>query len=277
MYLERADQNNLADLEDEFLREKRMILGEGVFFSLSILIGSILVILSWRRREKLIHQQNNFVLAVTHELKSPISAIMLAFQTMARKNLKEEQKQMLMNQGISESKRLNQVVDNILITSRIDSRSNLNLNPIDVSKISHEILDHFSKIFPDYLFTWQIAESIIANVDTIAFQAIVKNLVENSVKYSEPGTEIKLDLNQNDKNIVLKISDQGYGIPSEERKKIFDKFYRIGDENTRASKGTGLGLYIVSQFVRGHKGKITVSPNSPKGTVFKIIIPNEVK
>ena len=97
------------------------------------------------------------------------------------------------------------------------------------------------------------------------------NLIENALKYSPKQTTITIGLKKEGDKIALTIADEGVGIPKEERLNIFTKFYRLGNESTRTTKGTGLGLYIVKEIVDHHKALIEVHSNTPKGSVFKIL------
>ena len=115
--------------------------------------------------------------------------------------------------------------------------------------------------------------ALYINADVSGMISIVTNLLENASKYSEVGSEIKIDLAEENNSIVLSVSDAGEGIPDEEKENIFMKFYRIGNENTRKKKGTGLGLFIVKNLVLLHNGAIEVKNNSPKGTIFALQFP----
>jgi signal transduction histidine kinase len=109
--------------------------------------------------------------------------------------------------------------------------------------------------------------------DYSAIRSVIINLLENAVKYSEGVPEINIGLTLTNERCNIELSDKGIGIDQSERKKIFEKFYRVGNEDQRKTKGTGLGLYIVDQIVRAHNGFITVSSNQPKGTIFNIFLP----
>ena len=104
-------------------------------------------------------------------------------------------------------------------------------------------------------------------------QMVVSNLLENAVKYTPEHLPINIILINGDKALTIQIIDLGCGIPDNEKKKIFNKFYRVGNEESRKSKGTGLGLYLTNKIVQQHKGRITVKDNSPNGSIFEITIP----
>jgi two-component system, OmpR family, sensor histidine kinase CiaH len=100
---------------------------------------------------------------------------------------------------------------------------------------------------------------------------LISNLLENAQKYSPTSKTITCKLYKKNKKIYLQIIDEGAGIPNNEKENIFQKFYRIGNEQTRHSKGTGLGLFISKKIVLSHKAEITVTDNDPQGTIFTVI------
>ena len=117
-------------------------------------------------------------------------------------------------------------------------------------------------------------ESNFIVADPTAITTIAFNLLENAVKYSPPGeAEVQIIVRQKRGRVFFKVADKGIGIPDEDKGRIFEKFYRIGSEDTRKTKGTGLGLYIVKQIVKAHNGSIVVRNNVPSGSVFEITLP----
>ena len=107
----------------------------------------------------------------------------------------------------------------------------------------------------------------------LLLQMTITNLLENAIKYTPPGSPIEVRLEKDKREVCLQVSDCGHGILDSEKSKIFTKFYRIGDEATRRTKGTGLGLYLTSRIVRQHKGRLTVKDNIPNGAIFQITLP----
>jgi signal transduction histidine kinase len=108
--------------------------------------------------------------------------------------------------------------------------------------------------------------------DFMIWKLVMSNLIENARKYSNKEELITVELKPKDKKTIIAVKDLGNGIPDDEKKKIFEKFYRIGNENTRSSKGTGLGLYIVKKIVQLYKYDISVKNNTPKGSIFEVTI-----
>jgi signal transduction histidine kinase len=109
--------------------------------------------------------------------------------------------------------------------------------------------------------------------DKFALSSVVTNLLENAVKYSGPCAEVSVKLCKIDEKPFLSVSDRGLGIPDNEKMLIFDKFYRVGDEEIRTQKGSGLGLYISQEFVKLHKGIIGFKSNKEKGSIFYFKLP----
>src|SRR5699024_8124737 len=113
----------------------------------------------------------------------------------------------------------------------------------------------------------------IVEGDVLMLQIVCSNLIENAQKYAPDGTEVFIRLFKKENNAVLQIKDEGEGIPKEEKTKIFNRFYRIGNENTRKTKGTGLGLFLTKKILAQHKGNIVVKDNVPSGSIFEVTLP----
>lgn len=111
------------------------------------------------------------------------------------------------------------------------------------------------------------------NTDVVGFTSVVINLLENAIKYSGEEGEVNVALNEDSANVFLSVTDTGIGIGDADKTKVFDKFYRVGNEDTRKTKGTGLGLYIVKRMVEIGNGEITISDNQPRGTIFNLRFP----
>ena len=256
-------------------RQQMMIFGEASVFFIALMLGMWFVFRSFRQELELSRQQRNFLLSITHELKSPIASIRLILDTFKKRTLKPEQVQKLSRNGISEAERLHTLVNNILLAARLDSGMAVSLGEIELKPFLYRIVDQLKDKYPNVLFSFR-SDAYIPRIhaDPNAMTSIALNLLENAVKYSpKDDNEIELSLKKGQDNIVMEIADKGLGIPDEEKSKIFKKFYRVGSEDTRKTKGTGLGLYIVKSLVEVHKGNISVKNNYPKGTIFRVQLP----
>ncbi|MFT4061184.1 MAG: HAMP domain-containing sensor histidine kinase [Edaphocola sp.] len=254
---------------------KRQYLGEGATFLIIILIGAAVVYTSIRSNHLLARQQSNFILSVTHELKSPIAAVKLNLQTLARRKLDEQTQQQLIKRSVDEANRLDDLCNNLLLASQMESRhykaTEERINLSDVAQDSLHAYEHRSK----HQVLGRIEEDCFVSGDRLLYRLAINNLLENAIKYTPPDTTISLELSRQDDDLVLSVTDEGPGISDEEKSKVFKKFYRIGNENARKTKGTGLGLYLTSKIVQQFKGSISVRNNEPKGTIFEITVPGD--
>ena len=262
------------ELRDAYKRQEWMILGEASVFVLSLLIGIVFINRGYHKEILAAKQSSNFLLSITHELKSPIASIRLGFETLQRKKLSEEQAHLLLKNGINDTDRLNNLVSDLLLSARLESTYQLNTELFSLEILIEECVQLLKQKFPSAILKVNLIQEmpeILA--DYSAIRSVIINLLENAVKYSDSVPEINIGLTSNNERCVIEISDKGIGIDQSERKKIFEKFYRVGNEDQRKTKGTGLGLYIVDQIVRAHNGSITVSSNQPKGTIFNVFLP----
>jgi len=261
-------------LRDAYKRQEWMILGEASVFVLSLLIGIIFINRGYHKEILAAKQSSNFLLSITHELKSPIASIRLGFETMQRKKLSEEQALVLLKNGINDTDRLNNLVSDLLLSARLESTYQLNTELFSLEVLIDECVQFLKQKFPSAIIKVNLIHEMPEMLaDYSAIRSVIINLLENAIKYSDSVPEINIGLTSTKERCNIEISDIGIGIAPNERKKIFEKFYRIGNEDQRKTKGTGLGLYIVDQIVRAHNGTITVSSNQPKGTIFNIFLP----
>jgi signal transduction histidine kinase len=264
-------------LSTRYTRQEWMIVGEAVVFVISLGFGVYLINRGYNKEMVASQQSRNFLLSITHELKSPIASIRLVLETLLRHELPREKAIQLKNNALKETERLNTLVNNLLFSAKLESKYQANKEPLDLPILLEEIINKLKDKYPEAEFTYQQEEEIPFFLgDKMGLISVALNLLENAVKYS--GTGGKAIINtylgfETSQQIKLEIKDQGVGVPEKEKKNIFRKFYRVGNEDTRTAKGTGLGLYIVDQIVRAHDGRINVHDNLPKGTVFEVLLP----
>ncbi|HUX85194.1 MAG TPA: ATP-binding protein [Chitinophagaceae bacterium] len=272
-----ADETYQAGLR-EILRQERLhtlqYFGEGGTFLLIILIGAGYVYGAVRRQIRLSHQQLNFMMAVTHELKSPIAVIRLNMETLSLRTLGEEAKAKLLNHTIMETLRLNQLCNNMLMASQLESRQyQVTRENLDMEALLDHCIRENRPRSNTHEFLAELTPGVMVSGDRFMLHLAFNNLMENAIKYSPPGSSIRVSLTSVGHRAVIQVVDQGSGIPDGEKRKIFNRFYRIGNENTRMTKGTGLGLYLTMAIVKQHRGSISVMDNAPKGSIFEIIFP----
>ena len=212
-------------------------------------------------------RQNNFLLSVTHEFKTPIAAIRLMLQTSKNPKVKEEKRAELIDNSIQNTFRLEELAENMLTAMQIENNKyQFNLNQVDFSDLVRQSIEN-QRINGN--INGIIEDDIYLTGDAFILKMVVNNLLENAFKYSN-NQSVEVNLYKKGSKKILEVKDLGIGIKKQDYKNIFKKFYRIQDEETRTTKGTGLGLFIVKQTLKRHKGKISVSENKPKGSMFKI-------
>jgi two-component system, OmpR family, sensor histidine kinase CiaH len=260
-------------IEDQQKRSISKFIGEGSTFLLLILIGAVFVFRSVRRQFSLQQQQQNFVMAITHELKTPIAVSKLNLETLQKYQLDESKKQKLLQMTLQETIRLDSLINNILLSSQLeDSSYQISMEDISLSDLVRKTSQQFSMRYPDRPLTTEIQDGIETTGDPILLKLLVSNLLENAHKYSPASTPIIIKL-KSSRNIRLEVLDQGSGIADDEKENIFKKFYRIGAERTRRTQGTGLGLYLCKKIIEDHRGEIHVEDNNPEGSKFIIQLP----
>lgn len=264
-------RNELAQIIAEKKRVTVMHLSEGLFFLALIIITAVIVFRSVRRQFRLQQQQQNFMMAVTHELKTPIAVTRLNLETLQKYNLDPEKQKRLLRTTLEETSRLNFLTNNILISSQLEGgRYNFSKEELDLSDLLKDCLQDFRNRFPDRRFEGNIEADVDVKGDAMLLQILINNLLENAIKYSPRESPIIAGLQRKGAKVQLNVSDSGPGIPEDEQKKIFGKFYRVGNESTRKTQGTGLGLYLCSKIARDHNADISVTNNIPHGANFAV-------
>jgi len=247
--------------------------GEGITFLLITLIGAAIVYSSYRRNIHLSRQQNHFMLAVTHELKSPLAGIKLGLETIQKRKLTPEQSDTVMQRTLQEADRLNELCTNILVVSQMEGRHYKSLmEDMNFSDFIRRESQNFKDRYPQRIIA-QIEDDINVSADQLLIQLAFSNLVENALKYSPKEKPVEIILTKEKNRALLKIIDEGKGIPDHLKSNVFKKFYRLEPEETRRTKGTGLGVYLSKKIVKQHKGHIVLQDNTPSGCVFVLSIP----
>jgi len=258
-------------LEQRRRKHKRMILAEGIFFTLCLGFGLYVINRSARREVDLARQRRNFMLSITHELKSPIAAMRLALETIGKRELQREQLVKLSTNGLRDAARLQTLVEDLLLAARLEDNWRPAPEALDVRVIAQDCVANLLVRFPEANIRLDIpADFPPVLADRSGLTAVIQNLLENAVKYAPEGAPVHFSAEQANGRFRLRVADQGIGIPDSEKAAVFEKFYRLGNEETRRTTGTGLGLYIVRQVVRAHGGAISVLDNKPQGTVFVV-------
>ncbi|NQV74437.1 MAG: GHKL domain-containing protein [Bacteroidetes bacterium] len=250
-----------------------MIVGESAVFIFIFIVGVYYMHKAIKGERKLHRQQKNFLLSVTHELKSPLASIKLYLETILKRDLDPAQQNSFLKNSLKDIERLDDLVENMLIATKIENQSytfpkeQFNFSQL-VNSVAGRLQLHTCN---SEVIKASVQPFIFLNGDKFALTSVVTNLIENAVKYSPPCEEVKVSLKQKGDQIYFIVADLGIGINDQEKSRIFEKFYRVGSEETRKTKGTGLGLFIVKQVLDKHQALIKVRNNNPSGTIFEVI------
>lgn len=260
-------------IEETGYRWFRMFMSEGLFFIVVILLGAWFIITRLKKEWLITHQTQNFMLSVTHELKSPIAGVKLNLETMIRHQLSREEQLNFIQKSVTDIHRLEEHVENILDAAKLEEGGvSFPVTEINMTELIEKVFT--SGRYKDDVRI-ELHESIKQDVWVVGNEraciSIFTNLVDNALKYSDKHIHIRL---KDDGNYwAVSIKDFGNGIPQSAQPYIFNKFFRVDNELTRSSKGVGLGLYIVEKFVKLHQGDISVHSEIGKGSEFIVKIP----
>lgn len=264
-----------SSLLQEKSRKTTQYVSEGATFLALIILGAIFMYRAVRRQFVLQRQQENFMMAITHELKTPIAVAKLNLETLQKHQLDEQKRQKLIEMTLQETNRLNALASNILVSAQLESGRSLSKEELDFSDLVANSVAEFRNRFPDRNWTIDIHDEQVLTGDPFMLQIMVNNILENAVKYSPAKSAISCTLAEEKGFVVLRIADEGHGIPSSEKANVFRKFYRIGSEQTRTTKGTGLGLYICRKIADDHDAIIRIDDNHPTGSIFVVKFPKQ--
>lgn len=251
----------------------------GIIFFALIITGLVLnttfLIREIRRNE----QQDAFLNAMTHELKTPIASIKLYLETLKTRDVKEEKRREFYNIMLADSDRLLTTVEQVLQASRTREKSRkLNISKIEVDELLNDcvrLIRSRYNLKEDTIRVAEVPAETYVSGDEGELRTVFGNLLDNAVKYSNDKIDISVKTRIRQKSIVeIRIKDKGAGIPPNDLGRIFKRFYRVQNSSTQTAKGTGLGLYIVRAVIKKHKGNVFVkSKGEGFGSTFIIRLP----
>jgi signal transduction histidine kinase len=239
-----------------------------------VVLNTIFLVREIRRNE----QHDAFINAVTHELKTPVASIRLYLETLLTRSLDENRQREFYRIMLEDSDRLLATIEQVLRTGRVGpSNRLLNSSPVDLNSLVEECLTRAGTLHslrPNW-FTYNPERSFTVLGDPDELRAAVSNLIDNAVKYSGPNVKVSVEISTlEDQYAVLRVKDQGLGIPKPELKRIFKRFYRAPGPHTMRLKGTGLGLYIVRSVAKRHGGRAWAESEGPgRGSTFVFQLP----
>lgn len=261
-------------LSPDVLQSKRlMIVGEGTVFISLLAWGFYKLNHSIKKEIQISRQQQNFLLSVTHEIKTPLTALKLSLQTLARNKNADSTASQVLQHALKEQNRLEHFVEDIFAVNALeDQRWEGKQKTINLEAFINEIANNLQSVYPANHINISCPATSI-KIDDKALHIVLSNLIENACKYSPFCGKVDVNVEELNEKIKIEVADEGEGIDIEYQKQIFKKFYRLGEEEKRKSKGSGLGLYLVKSFTDYLKGEISILSNKAKGSVFILLIP----
>jgi signal transduction histidine kinase len=274
----------------EFYQQPANLIGtffglrRGIYSYMFLLIGGILAfglvltIHTVSHELELARMKSDLVSTISHEFKSPLAAIrQLAEMLHSGRLPSEERRQKYYDILLEQSERLSLLIDNVLNLARIEEgRKEFFYKESDLGTLIQEVVFSMQEQVGHEGFEIGFEsgkENVRAEVDRESLSHVLANLLDNAVKYSGDSRKIVVRLSAEDGHAVIEVCDTGVGIRKEEQERIFDRFYRCGDELTRTVRGTGLGLSLVKEIVEAHKGSVHVESEPGKGSAFSVRLP----
>jgi len=281
-------QEEIASIASSFGRQYQETWGSGTAIGALvagcillgvILVGTVVLFVSGQQKAAAIQQQQRFISSVTHELRSPLSSLQLAFETIQSRPLDESTRQKLFGMALGDIGRLSRLVDQILISARLDRGILLSLQDAEDFDPYAAIRDicagasHLDRSVMDRV-TITVPSGLKLHTSPQVLGLLLGNLVENAIKYSPAGSPILVKLLALDGFIEFRVEDKGFGLDKKDAAKIFKMFHRAEIASLRAIPGTGLGLFIVKNAVQALGGKVWAeSPGPGKGSTFVVKLP----
>jgi signal transduction histidine kinase len=266
-------------LFETFLTSRR-----GIYFYMFFLIAGILIfgltfaIRAVTHELELTKMKSDFVSTISHEFKSPLTSILqLAVMLKTKRVPSEARRQRYYDVLVEQSERLSLLIDNILdFTKMEEGKEKFEFEIIDISELLHEIVSTIQDRVrhEGFIIQAKICDYLPSiKVDRRSISQAINNLIDNAIKYSDKKKQVNVHAFIEKQHLIITIQDYGIGIKKEETNKVFERFYRGGDELTRKVKGSGLGLTLVKQIVEAHHGNIQVESEPERGSTFSIKLP----
>jgi signal transduction histidine kinase len=234
-----------------------------------------------RRQRELDSLKDEFIAVISHELRTPLASVYGGAVTLEQRELDAPTQKRLISVVRRESARLAKLVDDVLWASRLDAKKVLQpQEPCDPVAVATEVVTTAADLAPENVEValGETGDDVPAlAVDPEQLRRVLANLVDNAVKYSPDGGRVEVATTRVDGSACFTVRDEGIGIPEEARERIFEKFTRLDPQMTRGIGGTGLGLYICKELVGQMGGRIWVTSNEGRGSVFTFEIPGQGK
>ncbi len=276
----------VAKYQDEMSKSRIMLFSEGGFFVVMTLIGLALIFRALARSEESRRMQENFLMAVTHELRSPLASLRLGIEGLQRGKLTEPNRRKVMTMIDTDLDRLGYLIDDLLEAGRSSKKSISSEEVVNLASFLREYISSRREEFSSRNIqvnlnlpaanseTGSAPESLAARISNGDLTRCVDIAIDNGIKFSDSVVRIDVTLTCDKYSVILAIKDYGIGLEKSERKRVFERFYRVGNELTRSRQGTGLGLYLAKRIMESNGGAVTIdSAGLGKGVTVTLTLP----
>ena len=277
-----ADPQFIEQIHQQEIRRQIMVGTEGLVVLFACLAGVWLIYRALVTTQRNKAQQQNFLMAVTHELKTPLASLKLYLDAISSERVPIEKKQQVLPRMQQDIQRLERLMDNVLHATRFERTAPIDLRePLDLSETLGAVVDRFDHLPQDLPVTVkrEISPGVRISGDRRALVRALDAVLDNAFKYHNgERIAVRVSLEPKGSRVVINIADAGIGLTRTEREAIFERFYRVGSELTRSASGSGLGLYIAREIFRAHGGDIVARSDGPgTGTTFRIDLPKQLE
>jgi len=237
--------------------------------------GLVLSLIETTERKKVEELKDSFIGMVSHELRTPLTVLIGSLHTVMIPGMAEEEKHRLVEDALWEASSLSRLLENLLELSRHQAkRLELMKEPVAIDRCAQDVVDNLSRMSPLHKLIMEVPAGLpLTEVDQIRVERILYNLVENAIKYSPGGGDIRVSAVRSEDQIVIAVSDQGPGIPAEGLSNLFRRFERLTESPANSIRGMGLGLYVCRLLVEAHGGRIWAESEPGKGSTFCFTLP----
>ncbi len=265
----------IETVHQEEISRQIMVGTEGLFFLVVIIFGAWLIYRALVRTEELKFHHDNFMMSVTHELRTPLASLRVYLDTLQSPKIPAEKKERVLPRMREDADRLERLVDNILQAGRFErGEASFVMRTVDFSSLVTDSLERLERFASDTERTinHSLESDVMLEADAEALRRAVDVLLENSLKYHDGGRiVVDVTLESKGSDVFLTVSDQGKGLLRKDVDRVFDRFYRVDNELSRNTPGSGLGLYLCREIIRNHGGDVTAeSEGIDKGTTFAV-------
>jgi two-component system CheB/CheR fusion protein len=237
------------------------------------MLGTILDITESKRDEI---RKNDFIAMASHELKTPLTSIKAYLQMLSKKlaNSNDEFINTALSKANMQVNKMTNLIHGFLDLSKLEpGKLKLHLKDFDINKLIEDAISEINQSGHDHIIEFERGKGLKVHADREKIGQVINNFLSNAVKYSDKGTKVTVACKRTKGYAQVLVADEGIGIKPKEQSKLFQRFYRVENETMKNISGFGIGLYLASEIIQGHKGKIGVSSEEGKGATFYFNLP----